>query len=349
MVATEELHLRRLLIGVSFFVLSVPLSWSQDPSASGSPTPSVPSSAHSTLIAPEDDLGLMEAPPIPPPEAPTQAEASSSPQPSPPAPVSVLEDAGESAETFEKPVTQPAPQESPATSSELADQLDLPKSLVEEVKQDPFSYLGNIRYEDIYVVQKMYARKDGRYYVAAVGGGGNFFSQFHTTLANGFSAGYYFSDLLGWEVFHGLFAHTFTNQRHDMFLNKFELWAGRIELRVNYILSSALIFSPFYGKFAFFGNRVLHYDIYGIGGPAFVFYQEATVGYGGVLGAGFRVFMNKWSSLGLEFRDYIYVEPIPPIFGASFIGGAGSQIASKFFLFLNFTVYFPKFAFMDEV
>lgn len=309
--------------------------------------------------APSDDLGLFgedagqapsfdvlpSAPAFPTEEAPTAAPMEGG--------LGLDQPLGTPSEAIPGTALEPLPSEAgelrtPPSKDDVRKRLDIPADLYDEVLKDPFSYLGNIRYEDIYVVQKMYSRKQGRFFITAMGGGGNFFSQFHTSLSNGFGAGYYFSDTLGWEVFHGLFTHTFTNNRHDVFLNTFNLFAGSLELRLNYALSSSLIFSPFYGKFAWFGRRVLHYDLYFIAGPAVTIYEEKTMGFGGVGGLGFRVFLNKWSSLGVEFRDYIYMETVPNTIAVA-TGDDSASIVSRFFLFLNLTVYFPKFAFLDEV
>jgi outer membrane beta-barrel protein len=322
---------RILKVGLLTFLMTTVSTfvWGQDsevdPTESANPaeTETIP------LVSPENDLGLFD-----PIEAPPTEPALESPE--------------QDSQQTESATQQPSQPDPNVDKEDLKAKLDLDDDLIEEIRQDPFSYLGNIQYEDIYVVQKIYARKSGRYYVTAVGGGGNFFSQFHTSMANGFGAGMYFTDNWGWEVFHGLFTHTFVKQRHDLFLNQFELWSGRLQFRINYALSSAAIFSPFYGKVALFGSRVLHYDIYFLAGPAVTLYEEFTLGYGGVAGVGFRTFFNKWSSVGLEFRDYIYMEAVPPTLGAE-LGISGTEVTSRFFIFLNFTVFFPKFKFMEEV
>src|SRR3989338_1742843 len=172
MVTPVGLHLRILCVGLSTFI-GFSSAWSQTPAqtpdevTAPSPSPSLspsPSSAPLPVeaIVPSDDLGLFDTTtpsPIegPSTEVPAQAGADALPSPTPPMSAAEVEEGLE--EKPAKIVTQPISPEAPATSSEVAEKLDLPKSLVEDVKQDPFSYLGNIRYEDIYVVQKMYARK----------------------------------------------------------------------------------------------------------------------------------------------------------------------------------------------
>ncbi len=225
--------------------------------------------------------------------------------------------------------------------------LDLSDEVFIEIQQDPTSYLGNIRYEDIIVVQKRYSRLDGRFYITGFGAGGNFFSEFSKAWVHGAAVGYFFSDSFGWEFVHGLIANTVVTELSEIFLRDFNLNPIDFDFRIRALISSAIQWNYSYGKFAFHNYRVLRYDTYVLAGPAGAIYEN-TFGFGVVLGAGMRVYLNKWTSLGIEIREYLYSESTPQ----DLIDRGGvdeTNLATQFFIFLNLTVYFSKFAFLDEV
>jgi outer membrane beta-barrel protein len=278
----------------------------------------------------ESDLGLG-TPWVSSPSTPTSATGTGVPVEGAPAPPS--SELAPSISQTQSPIPRPS--------------LNLPDSVVEDIQKDPFSYLGNIQYEDIYVIQKLYARKQGRFFASAIGGGGNFFSEFSSNWAHGLGGGFFFSDVLGWEVVQAILTSAFYNRRAQHFLDRFGLRSNIFEYRVSQIFSSALIVSPFYGKLSLLGFRVVHYDMYFLLGPAAVIY-ESTLGFGGLVGLGFRLYLNKWTTLGLEFRDYLFTGSPPRAVSAA-TGDTSSFFTSRLFIFLNLSVHFPKFAFLDEV
>lgn len=230
---------------------------------------------------------------------------------------------------------------------QVREALDLPDELYEEVQKDPFSYLGNIRYEDIYVIQKKYGRKKGRFFITGAGGGGNVFSQFAWTWVQGLAAGYFFLDVLGWEAVHALFCSSFFTSLSDRMVESFDLRADSFEHRLQLALSSTLQWSPFYGKFALLGVRVIHYDMYLMAGPVVSMYEK-TFGFGGVVGLGFRFMFTQWASMNVEFRNYFTSESTPDHID-QFQTETETEMRSRFFIFLSLSVFFPKFAFLDEV
>lgn len=77
--------------------------------------------------------------------------------------------------------------------------------------------------------------------------------------------------------------------------------------------------SPIYGKIAVLAEQFLHFDMYAIVGAAGVQYvgpgtaEVATrLGFGGNLGGGLRVFINRWLTTRVELRDTIYPEVVLP-------------------------------------
>jgi outer membrane beta-barrel protein len=102
--------------------------------------------------------------------------------------------------------------------------------------------------------------------------------------------------------------------------------------------------TPVYGKFNLFAEWVLHFDLYGILGPAVISYRgppgsgltgsnnDFTVG--GEVGLGLRFFFNKWMTLRLELRDDIYGEKSPTPSG-------GTAVQNQLFIDVGFGFYFP--------
>lgn len=77
--------------------------------------------------------------------------------------------------------------------------------------------------------------------------------------------------------------------------------------------------APLYGKISIFGEKVIHFDIYGIAGPAAVLYggprpsdgsalDTPTWTVGGNVGVGTHLFINRWITLRAELQDVIYQE-----------------------------------------
>lgn len=80
--------------------------------------------------------------------------------------------------------------------------------------------------------------------------------------------------------------------------------------------------APIYGKIALVAESFVHFDLYGILGPAFIQYRgptEVGVGstvnstFGGNVGVGTRFFLNRWLTIKAELRDLVYVEKVSPL------------------------------------
>lgn len=91
-----------------------------------------------------------------------------------------------------------------------------------------------------------------------------------------------------------------------------------------YLLGAQLNFSyvPMYGKFAFFKEWILHWDVWVIGGGGFIMTRPEPVidpeyrtfdfkaKFSFNLGLGGRLFLTRFLAVYLELRDYIYPEEL---------------------------------------
>jgi outer membrane beta-barrel protein len=102
--------------------------------------------------------------------------------------------------------------------------------------------------------------------------------------------------------------------------------------------------APIYGKFSLVSESFVHFDLYGVGGPAVVQYlapSDSGVGsvtrttFGGNVGFGLRIFLNRWATLRTELRDLIYneqvLQPAP-----------ATTLRNQLFFELGFSMFFPN-------
>jgi outer membrane beta-barrel protein len=105
-----------------------------------------------------------------------------------------------------------------------------------------------------------------------------------------------------------------------------------------------LQWAPLYGKLALVSEAFLHFNLYAVGGPAFIQYQgpPLTVGaasstyntVGGHVGAGMRFVMTRWLALRTELRDLIYVE-------RAVSATAPSLFRNQLMFEVGFSLFFP--------
>jgi outer membrane beta-barrel protein len=108
-----------------------------------------------------------------------------------------------------------------------------------------------------------------------------------------------------------------------------------------------LQWSPLYGKIALIAERVVHFNLYAIGGPAAVLYggprpagassgDTPTWTVGGNVGIGMHFFINRWSTLRVELLDLIYQENVG-------VGGVQTTSLRNQLMFdLGVSFYFPN-------
>lgn len=66
-----------------------------------------------------------------------------------------------------------------------------------------------------------------------------------------------------------------------------------------------LVWSPFHGKFNFFTNAIVHFDIYGVAGVGIID-NSTSFGVAGQLGLGARLLFGRAFALRLDLRDNIF-------------------------------------------
>lgn len=88
-------------------------------------------------------------------------------------------------------------------------------------------------------------------------------------------------------------------------------------------------YAPIYGKFAMFNTWIIPWDVYAVLGAG---WTKTQLGGNVTLtaGAGTRFFMNRWFTLNLEMRDYIYNEDYPG--GSELVNNLVFQAGVSFFL-----------------
>jgi len=119
---------------------------------------------------------------------------------------------------------------------------------------------------------------------------------------------------------------------------------GRATGQIKFLGALDVQWTPIYGKFNLFAEWVLHFNLYGILGPALVSYvgppASGVVGssnyltVGGEVGIGMRFFLTKWMTLRLEFRDDIYGEKAPP-------PATGTALQNQLFIDVGIGFFFP--------
>jgi outer membrane beta-barrel protein len=207
-----------------------------------------------------------------------------------------------------------------------------------------FGDIGSIQNEEIFVIQKKFFPKQGRHEITAGILGGIPLDTFSVSIVGGMAYAYHFHQSWAWEVGHVLFGRNFaTNSTRALEQNN-----KRPELiQPAVLLSSAVLWSPVYGKIAFNQNTIYHWDTYFILGGGMSISEESRAP-AGVIGLGVRFFLNRWLSTKLEFRDYMYMEKQYVFSNSNANTKAtveGGVFTNTFVMTLGWSLYFPKFKF----
>jgi outer membrane beta-barrel protein len=102
--------------------------------------------------------------------------------------------------------------------------------------------------------------------------------------------------------------------------------------QIKTLIELNLEWAPLYGKLSLISEKVAHFDLYGIVGPAFVQYggpraagqtvSTPTWAVGGDVGVGIHFFLNSWLTLKAELRDVIYQENVADAPGSTTTSGS---------------------------
>ena len=106
---------------------------------------------------------------------------------------------------------------------------------------------------------------------------------------------------------------------------------------------------PLFGKVAFMGRYVVNYDFQvsaGVG-AASLSGSDDVAGFKpvGVLGAGMRVFLNRWSAVGIQVRDFIYssaLNAVPNTETDTGVVRADASVRNNFSLMVGYSLMIPQ-------
>jgi outer membrane beta-barrel protein len=124
-------------------------------------------------------------------------------------------------------------------------------------------------------------------------------------LAEG-SVTYHFSNLWAWEIAQGgyVLANMDTGLK-DQLLNNFGVQPTQLSRDV-FLVSSNIVFTPFYGKLAGLNRGISHVEVSFPLGPAVGRYEDPAAWQKGIdLGIALRWFLGTQVSVRLDTRDYI--------------------------------------------
>jgi len=141
-------------------------------------------------------------------------------------------------------------------------------------------------------------------------------SAYFNAISYGVLGAYHFDEYFGIEAFYNASSASGTREKRqlDTFLEAKGLSSTFEVQDPQSTFGANLIWSPIYGKFAFFRRNIIHFDIFAIGG-----FSVQGLGtnltsqgakeqnlFGSLLGVGTKVFLSKHFSLRLEAKNNIY-------------------------------------------
>jgi outer membrane beta-barrel protein len=120
------------------------------------------------------------------------------------------------------------------------------------------------------------------------------------------SVSYHFSNMWAWEIAQGgyVIANLDTGLK-DQLLNNFGVQPTQLSRDV-FLVSSNLLFTPFYGKLAGLNRGISHVDLSFPIGPALARYEDPDAWqYGADVGILLRWYLGPQISLRFDARDYL--------------------------------------------
>jgi outer membrane beta-barrel protein len=120
------------------------------------------------------------------------------------------------------------------------------------------------------------------------------------------SVTYHFSNVWAWEIAQGgyVFANLDTGLK-DQLLNNFGVQPTQLS-RDTFLVSSNLVFTPFYGKLAGLNSGISHVELFFPIGPALARYEDPSAFQQGAdVGLALRWFLGTQVSLRFDARDYL--------------------------------------------
>ncbi len=171
--------------------------------------------------------------------------------------------------------------------------------------------VGVIKDSDRSVVQKMLYTKEGR---VELGGhlGWMPFDTFTTTPIAAITGGYHFNEEWGAEL---AVDYGFALENYSYRLLSSEAYGISPDAYGHMLgVSAHAIWSPIYAKFSWRGKKVIHHDVYALGGFASALEKalmpDATTAFspGLGLGLGMRFYLNDMATLRVQVKDDLLVQ-----------------------------------------
>lgn len=142
------------------------------------------------------------------------------------------------------------------------------------------------------------------------------FSPWYESYSGGGQVAYHFTEYLGLEVFGNKSTSSLSKDGKQVkeFLDESGFTSIKEFHEPNFYAGAMAVWSPIYGKFAFFRSNIIHFDIFGQMGPTYVSFDSNKTSQGGKnqnkwgLGTavGLRVFLSKQFNLRFDIRNNIY-------------------------------------------
>lgn len=162
-------------------------------------------------------------------------------------------------------------------------------------------------------------------------------SAFYNSYSFGARAAYYFSEYWGIQAFGNYSLNTDTNEKKQLqnYLSVSGFESTKEVQQPRLFTGIGAVWSPIYGKFAFFRSDIIHFDFFVGLGLSYLTTQQVfmpngstgkTQGYPGTLeNIGFRVFMNKHYTWTTEVRNNVYIAK----YSATTSGGGKNLIEAQ--------------------
>lgn len=141
----------------------------------------------------------------------------------------------------------------------------------------------------------------------SAGGGLYFRNDLNSTISTGGNYTYHFSEYHSWEILNFIFLSNRETQLRKEIKDKTGLVPDTEDNQ--FFLTTAYSLHPTYGKIAWFGSKILHFDLYFlIGGGVRKLAGKNLVKPAATGGAGFRFYLSQRLSLRLDARDLLFSE-----------------------------------------
>jgi outer membrane beta-barrel protein len=132
------------------------------------------------------------------------------------------------------------------------------------------------------------------------------------TKGAGVTAGYdlHFSDILAWEILRGTYSFRLKTGLRDQLQKDFGVAPTAFE-ELEWMVGSALMITPFYGKLSLLNSAVTHAEIFIVIGATVAAFpgEKLTFKPGPQLGIGLRFFLAKWCSIRFDTRyHYLFAK-----------------------------------------